>query len=418
MTSPDCFRVAAVVTTYFPNSHAGVIATKFMRGFPTDDGLIAPRTTLASLYIDQLHDRDIGLQLAREHDIPVYESIRGALTLGGDRLAVDAVLIIGEHGDYPVTAHGQEMVPRRYLFEQVCGVIEESAGAIPIFSDKHLAYRWEDAEWMYRRAAELGVPLWAASAVPLAWRSPQWEHPLDEPLDEAIAIAFHMPERYGFHGFEALQCQVERRRGGETGVASVQTLAGQSVWDAGRAGAWSWDLADAALAAVADGPPALDPDQVEDPLVYLVRYRDGTRGAVLMLGDSGYVSTFSYAERCGALKTALAYDMEKGPAHAIFGYLGLNIEDFFLSGRPPTPLERTYLTTGMLEAAMISRADGSAAVKTPHLGIAYSARGNTPRRPGPPNSRPAVYEYPPLPEPGTTPRATTIPTQRDGTVHG
>ncbi len=418
MTTPDCFRVAAVVTTYFPDSHAGVIATKFMRGFPTDDGLIAPRTTLASLYIDQLHDRDIGLQLAHEHDIPVYESIRGALTLGSDRLAVDAVLIIGEHGDYPVTARGQEMVPRRYLFEQVCGVIEESSGVIPVFSDKHLAYRWEDAEWMYRRAAELGLPLWAASAVPLAWRSPQWEHPLDQPLDEAVAIAFHMPERYGFHGFEALQCQVERRTGGETGVAAVQTLAGGSVWDAGRAGAWSWDLAEAALAAVADGPTSLDPAKVEDPLVYLVRYRDGTRGAVLMLGNSGYVSTFSYAERCGGLKAALAYDMEKGPPHAVFGYLGLNIEDFFLTGRPPTPLERTYLTTGMLEAAMISRADGGAVVKTPHLDIAYSARGNTPRRPGSPDSRPEAYEFPPLPEPGATLRATTIPTQRDGTVHG
>ena len=52
--SPYCmsqpFRVAAIVTTFFPNSHAGVIVPKFLRGFPTDDGLVAPRTQLASLY--------------------------------------------------------------------------------------------------------------------------------------------------------------------------------------------------------------------------------------------------------------------------------------------------------------------------------------------------------------------------------
>ncbi len=110
-------RIAAVVTTFFPNSHAGVLVPKFLRGFPTDDGLISPRSQIASLYIDQIHARDIGLQLAREYDIPVCESIRSALTLRGSELAVDAVLLIGEHGDYPRSALGQEMLPRRYFFE-------------------------------------------------------------------------------------------------------------------------------------------------------------------------------------------------------------------------------------------------------------------------------------------------------------
>ena len=115
-------RVAAVVTTYFPTSHAGVLVDKFVRGFPTDDGVLAPRMKLASLYIDQIHDQDIGRQVAHRYQIPLYESIRGALTLGGNELAVDAVLVIGEHGDYPVTELGQEMLPRRYFFEQVSGV--------------------------------------------------------------------------------------------------------------------------------------------------------------------------------------------------------------------------------------------------------------------------------------------------------
>ncbi|MCY3777289.1 MAG: hypothetical protein OXH11_15040, partial [Candidatus Aminicenantes bacterium] len=142
-------RIAAVVTTFFPNSHAGVIVDKFLRGFPTDEGVIPPRSTIVSLYIDQIHERDVGRQIAYEFDIPLYESIRAALTLGGDDLAVDAVLLIGEHGDYPRSELGQEMLPRRYFFEQIAGVISEAGRPIPVFNDKHLSYRWDDAAWMY-----------------------------------------------------------------------------------------------------------------------------------------------------------------------------------------------------------------------------------------------------------------------------
>ncbi len=134
-------KIAAIVTTFFPNSHAGVIVDKFLRGFPTDDGLVSPRTSIASIYIDQIHQRDVGRQLAHEFDIPIYESIRAALTLGGDTLAVDGVLLIGEHGDYPVSRLGQEMLPRRYFFEQIAGVLGEAERPVPVFNDKHLSYR-------------------------------------------------------------------------------------------------------------------------------------------------------------------------------------------------------------------------------------------------------------------------------------
>ena len=88
--------------------------------------------------------------------MPVYRSIRAALTLGGDDLAVDGVLLIGEHGDYPRTVLGQEMLPRRWFFEQVCGVIAEQRRPLPVFVDKHLAYRWSDARWMYDTRARVG----------------------------------------------------------------------------------------------------------------------------------------------------------------------------------------------------------------------------------------------------------------------
>ena len=416
MTNP--FRVAAIVTTFFPNSHAGVIVPKFLRGFPTDDGLIAPRTQLASLYIDQIHQNDVGRQIAHEHDVPIYESIRAALILDGDSLAVDGVLLIGEHGDYPRSALGQEMLPRRYFFEQICGVIAESDRPIPIYNDKHLSYRWDDAHWMYTTAKQLDVPFWAGSALPVGWRRPNFEHPLGAPIEEALSIGFHMIERYGFHALESLQCQVERRQGGETGVRSVQCLSGDAVWRAADAGRWSFELAENALGTIEDGPESLDPAQVEDPHVFLIEYCDGLKGAALMLGDNGYVRKFAYAAKRGNVIDAMEYHTDSGATHAVFSYMGLNIEDFFLSGVPPSPVERTYLTTGILEAAMCSHGSGGAQIETPHLAIRYTPTESQFRRPTGTRPTGASLSAWEMPEPGASPAADSIPIGRDGTIRG
>ena len=408
-------RIAAVVSTFFPNSHAGVIVDKFLRGFPTDEGIIPPRSTIVSLYIDQIHERDVGRQMAYEFDIPLYESIRAALTLGGEELAVDAVLLIGEHGDYPRSELGQEMLPRRYFFEQIAGVISEAGRPIPVFNDKHLSYRWDDAAWMYETARGKKIPLWAASALPVVWRNPNWEHPQGQPVDRAVVIGFHMVERYGFHALEVLQSNVERRRGGETGVRSVQCLSGDEVWRAGEEGRWSIPLANEALSRIEDGPGKLDPKQVYDPHVFLVEYADGLEAAVLMLGD-GYVRKFAYAQRRGTSTDALEYHIADGPSHAAFGYLGLNIEDFFVSGLAPNPVERTLLTTGILESALISRSQGGKRVQTPHLSSIRYRPGKGAKRPS--GTRPegaSVGDWI-VHEPGATPAAQPIPISRDGTI--
>jgi hypothetical protein len=138
-------RIAAIVTTYYPASHADVIVSKFLKGFPTDEGLIPPRAEVASMYMDQVHERDIGMSIAKEYNVPLFPSIRQALTLGGEELAVDGVLLIGEHGDYAWNEKGQHLYPRRYFFEQICGVLATSGRSVPVFSDKHLSYNWADA---------------------------------------------------------------------------------------------------------------------------------------------------------------------------------------------------------------------------------------------------------------------------------
>ena len=147
----DRKKIAAIVTTYFENSHADLILSKFLKGFPNGSDLIEPKVDIVSLYMDQVHSDDIGLELAKKNGIDVYPSIRGCLTLKHPSpghwptspaweegiLAVDGVLIIAEHGDYSGNERQRRMYPRRFLFEQVCGVISTSGKTIPVFNDKH-----------------------------------------------------------------------------------------------------------------------------------------------------------------------------------------------------------------------------------------------------------------------------------------
>ncbi|HCD01278.1 MAG TPA: hypothetical protein DER64_12190, partial [Planctomycetaceae bacterium] len=208
---PGRKRIAAIVTEYFAGSHADVIVTKYLKGFPTDDGFQLPRVDLVSMYIDQPTEQDIGHAIAKEHDVPIFPSILTALTLGGEELAVDGVLLIGEHGEYPWNEKEQQLFPRKYFLEQICGVMATSGRSVPVFNDKHLSYNWHDAKWMYDRMSGLEAPLMAGSSLPVCWRKPWLEHEVGSTIDEAVAIGFSGLEIYGFHTLEVLQCMVERR---------------------------------------------------------------------------------------------------------------------------------------------------------------------------------------------------------------
>ena len=384
-------KVAAIITTYFPNSHADVIATKYMKGYPTDDGNIPPRVDLVSIYLDQIDSRDIGVDLAAENDVPIFPSIRQALTLGESELAVDGVLLIGEHGDYPHNEFEQHMYPRKYMFEQICGVFASSGRSVPVFCDKHLSYNWNDAIWMYTRANELNVPFMAGSSLPLGWRKPFLEHPIDTPLDSAIAIGYGGVESYGFHALETLQCMIERRPGGESGVISVQCLEGQDVWNAAESDDWWMELAEAACTQIENTPDTSIKEGCPNPVLYLMQHRDGFRSAVIML--NGYVSDFAYAARQGDNIHATEVYLQNGTPYSHFSYLSLNIEEMFVTGIPQYPVERTLLTTGVLDAVMHSRANNFTIMETPHLAeIAYQSFQNTLIRPTAPRPEGATLE--------------------------
>jgi len=188
LTAP--LKIAAIVTEYRRFSHADVIITKFLKGLPTDQGLLPARIQIASLYVDQFPDSDLSRPYAARYNIPIFGSIRQALTLGGDTLAVDGVLLIGEHGDYAWNEKEQHLYPRKYFMEQICGVFATSKRAVPVFNDKHLSYNWHDAKWMYDRAAQLGAPFMAGSSLPVGWRNPWLEHERETPIQEALVVSY------------------------------------------------------------------------------------------------------------------------------------------------------------------------------------------------------------------------------------
>ena len=376
---PKRKKIAAIITEYRPLSHADVIVTKFMKGFPTDDGLIQPRVDVVSMYVDQFAENDLSRKLAAEHGVKIYPSIVKALTLGGEKLAVDGVLLIAEHGDYAWNEKDQNLYPRKYFMEQICGVFAKSGKSVPIFCDKHLSYNWHDAKWMADRAAQLDAPFMAGSSLPLTYRNPWLEHELEAPIQEAIAIGYAGLDVYGFHTLETLQCMLERRQGGESGVAAVTCLKGDAVWNTATIGLWSHTLASAACDAIQNKPAGTMEEHCNNPALFLIEYRDGVRGAILLL--NGYVADFAYACRVKNEIYSTEFHLLNSPPHPHFSYLSLNIEDMFVTGKPTYPVERTLLTTGVLEAALDSRYRGYARLETPHLDISYRTYDSIPWRP-------------------------------------
>jgi hypothetical protein len=371
-------KVAAIVTEYRKNSHADVIVGKILEGYNQDGGA-GPNLRLVSMVVDQFPTGDLSRGLAKKHSFSIYDSVEGALTLGGRKLAVDGVLCIGEHGKYPTNARGQILYPRRRFFEQTTATLAKHKKAVPVFNDKHLAAAWADAKWMYDKARELFLPFMAGSSVPVAWRRPELKLPKGCELTEAVQVGYGPFEGYGFHALEGLQCMVERRKGGETGVRSVQCLKGEAMWQALDQGRWSRTLLEAALERVpahATGDYRKLTAKTEDAGVFLIEYRDGLKAAVAMMngwayeGDGG-AFTFAAQLKGQTKPVSTLFYLQQTEPFAHFAYLVKAIDRMIQTGHAAYPVERTLLTTGVLDAVMISQAEKSRKVKTPYLDFGY-----------------------------------------------
>jgi hypothetical protein len=371
-------KVAAIVTEYRKWSHADVIVGKILEGYNYDDKE-RPNLRVVSMFVDQFPEKDMSRDLARKYGFPIYDTIADALTLKGTTLAVDGVLCIGEHGKYPLNEKGQILYPRRRFFEAVADTFVKTKKSVPVFNDKHLAATWDDAKWMYDRSRELFVPFLAGSSVPVTWRRPELKLPKACELAAAVQIGYGPFEGYGFHALEGLQCMVERRKGGETSVKAVTCLQGEDMWKSLDAGQWSKECLEAALPLVpahAAGDYREVSAKTKDAAVFLIEYRDGFRAAVAMLngwlheGDGG--ALLFAGKLAGQNKPAAChYYLQQPDPFAHFTYLVKAIESLVQTGHAPYPVERTLLTTGILDAVMTSKAEKNRRVETPHLKIEY-----------------------------------------------
>ncbi|HEV3163730.1 MAG TPA: hypothetical protein VGZ22_06795, partial [Isosphaeraceae bacterium] len=230
-------KLAAVTTAYHYLSHAYHIVGRFLDGFMVHDGrgLHRPPFEIASLFIEQTPANDLGRAKAERHGVRLSPTIADTLTLGTGRLAVDGVLLIAEHGEYPFNAKLQKLYPRGRFFREVLEVFRASGRSAPVFIDKHLSYDRNEARGMVEQAKALKVPLMAGSSLPVTWRLPEVEVAKGRAWREALVASRGEIEIYGFHALETLQCMVERRdrRGHPQGVAAVTCLEGEAVWKAG-----------------------------------------------------------------------------------------------------------------------------------------------------------------------------------------
>lgn len=374
--------IAVVSTVYRPMSHAYHIAGRFILGYPREGRFHVPGHYVRALHVDQVPDNDLSREVGREFDIPVTRSITEALT-DGNKLAVEGVLLIGEHGNYPRNDKQQILYPRYEFMEEIVRVFRKTGQSVPVFNDKHLSYSWDKAKKMYDWSRELKFAFMAGSSLPVTWRRPELELPLGAPIEEGLVAAYGPVEVYGFHALETLQCMIERRAGGETGVKSVTCLSGKDVWDAGDKGLWSWDLLEAALGRSETVNPgdvrknvgrSTVPGMPATPAIaFLVEYRSGLRGTALLL--NGHVQDFTFAARVKGepkLASCLCY-LPQPPGAKYFDCLVANIEKLFETGRSPYPVERTLLTSGTLDAGMESHHRRGARIETPQLDVRYTA---------------------------------------------
>src|SRR5581483_10365668 len=290
-------RVAIITTIYKYLSHGQHIGDRLLVGYPSGGKWVMPDLKVVSLYVDQKPDGDLSEARAREFGFQVYPTIAETLRCGGDKLAVDAVMIVAEHGNYPRNEKRQILYPRYEFFHQCVETFEKDGRAVPVYNDKHLSYSFEKAKWMVDASKRLRFPMLAGSSLPVTWRLPDIELPLGCEIEDAMMIGHGDSDPMDYHCLEALQCMIERRTNGESGVKSVQMIEGDAVWKAGDEGRWSKTLLAAALSRI-DSPQGLTlldgrtqdllgsgelRKLVKNPAAYFVEHSDGLKTTLLML---------------------------------------------------------------------------------------------------------------------------------------
>ena len=386
-------RIAFLGTKVYQHSHAQHFLDRHAMGYTFAGRWQEPRFDIASVYIDQFEEPDLGKQRIEKYRLKAFGTIEEALTLGTSKLAVDGVVIIGEHGDYPVNDRGQKRYPRYEWFKKVVKVFEDSGRSVPVFNDKHLSTVWSECKEMVDDSVRLKFPFLAGSSLPVTWRMPATEIAMDTPLKESVCVCYGKVDSYDLHGLETAQCMSERRRGGESGVNRVLAVNGDRVWQEMERPDRSdtQRLFVAALTRshnlpVEGGYPTAPvtyewAKQVMNDAVtaYFIEHNDGFRTCMLLcpIRDFNYAGMRSDTGSIVSCQMYLPMPMHGSTTADFFNPLARHIEDVVLTGRIPYPIERTLLTSGMVIAAVESLFQKQIPIETPHLAVRYQANGES-----------------------------------------
>lgn len=362
-TSDSDFKIAVLATIFRHYSHADVILSRWQNPKERDHEWNWKGGTMkiASLFVDQKFENDMSVDYCQKHDIPMFSSIREALTLGTDKLAVDAVLIIAEHGSYRTTKWQQIEYPRAEFFHAAVDVMEESGRIIPVFNDKHIAWSPARVASVCERVRRLNIPYFATSTLPLSPKNP----PLaPEFLDDPklyVSVCNSSLDPHGYHSFEWAQSLIEQRKGGEAGPEKLTVYSGEKLWnffDAHPDLKQHLSLAFDLLEPKEDEPKytleefrkvhTCVPPQAMDIL-----HRDGFRSIYVAFPGAANGWAFSVENKKGEShqRKCLLGGLAAYAAH--FANLNNELEKFYRTQVPPTPLARAEFVAGLLAEAHV-----------------------------------------------------------------
>ncbi len=377
-------RIAFLGTVVHLHSHAQHFLDRFSIGYPMGGKWQEPATDVASVFIDQFPEAtDLGKQRIAKYGLKQFPSIAEALTLGGSKLAVDGVVIIGEHGNYPKTELGQTRYPRYEWFKEIVRIFEDSGRSVPVFNDKHLSTDWRESVEMVEDSKRLGFPFYAGSSLSVTWRLPSIDLPYGAPLRESVCVAYGGIDSYDFHALETAQCMSERRLGGEVGIRSVHAAKGQRVWDMLAQRDETRALFLSALRRshtlpVENGYPSArvtfdwTRESLPETIAYFIEHTDGFKTAIFLaeIRDFNYAGMLDSGEIIGC-QMMLPMPGSSATTADFFNPLTHHVEQMIVQGKTIYPVERTLLTSGMVIGGVQSLHAGEVKIDTPEMQVVY-----------------------------------------------
>ena len=308
---------------------------------------------------------------------------------------MDGVVIVAEHGNYPTDLRGHWLLPRWWIYQKVMRVFEQSKRSVPVFNDKHLSYNWDDAKWMYDKSRELKFPLTGGSSIPTYWRKPEIDIAADTPLKNGLVIGGMADEGASFHCLDVLQSFMDRRKGGETGVKSVQSIRGPEAWKWVEANAWANNLLEAVRKNfdLAPGyfqsggqqgnrpqgarPAGARPPEARQTNLCIVEYNDGTKAASISGNGVGWTFAGDVAgQKDPTIISMLGWPGPISQYHAANAHEHWIIE-MMLTGKEPFNAERLLLSTGITNHYMDSNWQNGVysavgrVIATPYMNMTY-----------------------------------------------